>query len=242
MRTFISDKTMDAENIKIVGHRGAAGYAPENTLLSFQAAMDSGCDKVEMDIRVTKDGHAVVIHDATVNRTTNGKGPVSAKTLEEIKRLECSKEQKIPTLREVIDLCKNRIELIVELKEFGASRAVSEILEENGLTGSSLVISFDAGIVGEMKETNPKIKLGLLFKKPLFKNKLENIWKVAEEVPLDYICPRSDSLNRKMVSEAHAKGLKVFAYNVNSKDIFRKMAESGVDEICTDYPKLFTQS
>ena len=163
---------MDTENIKIVGHRGAAGYAPENTLLSFQAAMDSGCDKVEMDIRVTKDGHAVVIHDATVDRTTNGKGPVLAKTLEEIKRLECGKGQKIPTLREVVDLCKNRIRLIIELKEFGASKAVSEILEENDLTGSSLVISFDAGIVGEMKETNPQIKLGLLFKKPLFKGKL----------------------------------------------------------------------
>jgi glycerophosphoryl diester phosphodiesterase len=233
---------MDTENIKIVGHRGAAGYAPENTLLSFQAAMDSGCDKVEMDIRVTKDGHAVVIHDATVDRTTNGKGPVLAKTLEEIKRLECGKGQKIPTLREVVDLCKNRIRLIIELKEFGASKAVSEILEENDLTGSSLVISFDAGIVGEMKVTNPKIKLGLLFKKPLFKGNPGHIWKVVEEIPLDYICPRSDSLNREMVSEAHAKGLKVFAYNINSKEIFLKMAECGVDEICTDYPKLFTQS
>jgi glycerophosphoryl diester phosphodiesterase len=84
--------------------------------------------------------------------------------------------------------------------------------------------------------------LGLLFKKPLFKGKLEHFWKVVEEVPLDYICPRSDSLNRKMVSEAHAKGLKVFAYNVNSREIFRKMAECRVDEIATDYPKLFTKS
>ncbi|MEJ2247804.1 MAG: glycerophosphodiester phosphodiesterase family protein [Acidobacteriota bacterium] len=233
---------MGTENIKIVGHRGAAGYAPENTLLSFQAAMDAGCDKVEMDVRVTKDGHAVVIHDATLNRTTNGKGPVLKKTLEELRKLECGRGQKIPAFREVVDLCKNRIRLIVELKEFGASKAVSEILEEKESTSSSLVISFDAGMVREMKETNPKIKLGLLFKKPLFKDKLEHIWKVVEEVPLDYICARSDSLNRKMVSEAHAKGLKVFAYNVNSKDIFRKMAECGVDEICTDYPKLFTHS
>ena len=233
---------MDIENIRIVGHRGAAGYAPENTLLSFQAAMDSGCDKVEMDVRLTKDRHAVVIHDATVNRTTNGRGPVLKKTLEELRKLECGQGQKIPAFREVVDLCKNRIRLIVELKEFGASKAVSDILEEKESTSSSLVISFDAGIIREMKETNPQIKLGLLFKKPLFKGKLGNIWNFVEEVPLDYICPRSDSLNRKMVSEAHAKGLKVFAYNVNSEDIFRKMAECGVDEICTDYPKLFTQS
>jgi glycerophosphoryl diester phosphodiesterase len=233
---------MDIENIKIVGHRGAAGYAPENTLLSFQAAMNSGCDKVEMDVRVTKDRNTVVIHDATVNRTSNGKGPVLKKTLEELSKLECGQGQKIPTFREVVDFCKNRIHLIIELKEFEASKTVSEILQENGLVDSSLVVSFNSDILRDMKGTNPEIKLGLLFKKPLFKGKLEHIWKAVEQIPLDYICPRSDSLNRKMVSEARAKGLKVFAYNVNSIEVFGKMAECGVDEICTDYPRLFTQS
>ena len=232
---------MDTKNIKIVGHRGAAGYAQENTLLSFQKAIDSGCDKVEMDIRVTRDGHAVVIHDATVNRTTNGRGSVSSKTLEEIKILQCGQGESIPTFRETVDYCKNRISLIIELKEFGASEEVSRILEENDLTDSSLVISFDSDIIREIKEINPAIRLGLLFKKPLPAARLRSIWDFVDEVPLDYVCPRSDSLNVRMVSEAHAKGLKVFAYNVNSRKVFLKMAECRVDEVCTDYPRLFTQ-
>ena len=232
---------MDTKNIKIVGHRGAAGYAPENTLLSFQAAVDSNCDKVEMDIRVTRDGHAVVIHDATVNRTTDGKGPVSALTLADLKKLDCGQGQKIPTFQEVADFCKNRIPMIVELKEFGASEGVSRILHEDGLASSSLVISFNSDILIEMKEIQPGIRLGLVFRKPLSKSRLESIWRFSEETPLDYICPRSDALNAHMVSEAHAKGLRVYAYHVNSRRIFRKMAKCRVDEIGTDYPRRFTQ-
>jgi glycerophosphoryl diester phosphodiesterase len=225
--------------MKIVGHRGASGYAPENTLLSFQTAIDCGCDKVEMDVRVTSDGQAVVIHDKTLTRTTNGKGAVSARTLEQLKKLECAQGQKIPTLREAVDLCRNRIALILELKEAGASGAVVRILADDSLRDSTLVISFDGGLIREVKGIDPGIRVGLLFSKSLYKRNLDLLWRLAEEISLDYICPRSDALSSRMVSGAHTRGLGVYAYGVNNREVFQKMVEYGVDEIGTDFPRLF---
>ena len=119
---------------RIVGHRGAAGYAPENTLLSFQTAIDIGCDATEMDVRLSKDGEVVVIHDDGVSRVTDGTGFVDEMSLAELKKLDCPEKQKIPTLQEVIDLCKGKIDLLIELKAQGTPEKVNRIIERNKIT------------------------------------------------------------------------------------------------------------
>jgi glycerophosphoryl diester phosphodiesterase len=102
--------------MKIVGHRGAEGYAPENTLLSFEKAIELGCDRAELDVRLSKDGEIFVMHDAAVDRTTDGHGLVAEMTGDELKNLNCPSGQKIPTLQEAIDVCKGKIDLQIELK------------------------------------------------------------------------------------------------------------------------------
>ncbi|MCX6796948.1 MAG: glycerophosphodiester phosphodiesterase family protein, partial [Candidatus Doudnabacteria bacterium] len=150
--------------MEIVGHRGASGYAPENTLLSFSKAMEIGCDWVEMDIRLSKDGHAIVIHDATVDRTTNGRGLVADMTLEEIKKFNCAEKQKISSLEEVIILCQNKIKFLIELKAPGTPKVVSKIISDYKIIQDVLIISFDLKLLKEIKILNPQIKVGYLFK------------------------------------------------------------------------------
>ncbi len=229
--------------VKIVGHRGAAGYAPENTLLSFQTAIDMGCDKVEFDVRLSKDKEVVVIHDARVSRVTDGKGFVHKMTLAELKKLNCSQNQKIPTLQEVINLCKDKIDLQIELKAKGTPQVVNRIILRNNLEKNVVIISFNVGLLKEIKNLNPKLKVGLLFPKfkvsPLFKFYSQRLWRLANKIPLDFICPRYNIATKEIVNKAHQLGKSVHAYHVNNQNTGNKLMAMGVDEIGTDFPKLF---
>jgi len=126
----------------IMGHRGAAALEPENTLRSIERAIHVGVDAVEIDVHLTRDKRLVVIHDDTVDRTTNGSGTVSSFSLEEIRRLDAGKGERIPTLQEVIDLVRGKVRLVVELKEKGTEGPVSVSIRENGLLDDVYVISF----------------------------------------------------------------------------------------------------
>jgi glycerophosphoryl diester phosphodiesterase len=128
--------------INIVGHKGATGYAPENTLPSFQMAIAIGCDRAELDVRSTKDGQIVVFHDDEVSRLTNGVGLVSEMTLSELKKLDCEQGEKIPTLQEVIDVCKNKIDLQIELKADGTPELVNDIVLKNDIQDQVVITSF----------------------------------------------------------------------------------------------------
>lgn len=114
----------------IVGHKGAAGYAPENTLASFRKAIELACDRIELDVRLSKNKELVVFHDEEVSRLTNGKGFVREMTLAELKKMDCAEGEKIPTLQEVIDLAKNKIDLQIELKDDDMAALVNEIIKK----------------------------------------------------------------------------------------------------------------
>src|SRR3989338_5973953 len=125
--------------VKIVGHRCAAGYAPENTLLSFQAAIQPGCDRAELDVRISKDREVIVFHDEEVSRLTKGTGFVHELSLAELKRLNCPKNQKIPTLQEVMGFCWGKIDLQIELKTNGTPKLVAKVLSENNFTENAVI-------------------------------------------------------------------------------------------------------
>jgi len=212
--------------IKIIGHRGASGYAPENTLLSFQKAIEFGCDAIELDVRLSKDDKLVVIHDRRVDRTTNGKGSVSKMTLAEIKLLDCDKNQKVPILQEVIDICD--INLQIELKVEGTPFPVYNTIIKNNILSRTLVISFDAGLLEEIKNLDPNIKTGFLFRR-----RTRKAWKGYNS-----ICPESSIVNKEMVDKAHGLGMEVYVYNVDDKALAEYLIDWGVDGIGTDYPDL----
>ena len=222
--------------MKIVGHKGAAGYAPENTILSFQKAIELGCDRAELDVHISKDKEVIVIHDEIVDRISDGKGKVSDMTLAEIKKLNCSEGQKISTLQEVIDFCKGKIDLQIELKGKNTSQSVGELIIKNNILDSALVTSFEVDFLREIKKINHNIKTGLLLRKIN-----EGLWSLTKELSLEYICPKSTIVTKELVEEVHKLNLKVYAYHVNDKETWYKMDKLGVDDIGTDFPDLVTK-
>jgi glycerophosphoryl diester phosphodiesterase len=219
----------------IMGHRGAAALEPENTLLSIARAMEIGVDAVEIDVRLSKDKEIVVIHDSTVDRTTNGTGPVSSYALKEIKKLDAGKGETIPTLNEAIDLIGNKVRLVIELKEEGTERKVVELIKRNNLDDNVYVISFWHRLVRTVKEMDSRIKTGVLFVGcPVDAC-------IATQTSSDALVMKYTFVNRNFVEIAHKEGLKVFIWNIDDRDLLKRYADMRVDGIGTNDPRVVVE-
>jgi len=223
--------------MKIVGHKGAAGYASENTLISFRMAIAIGCDRAELDVRLTKDKQVVVFHDEEVSKLTNGIGVVSEMTLAELKKLECEQGENIPTLQEVIDVCRNKIDLQIELKSDGTPKLVNELILNNDIQDQVVITSFREHLLKDIKLINPNLKVGLLFFKA--DDVAQRIWGLVDEIPLDFLAPFSEIITQEFLDKAHSLSKTVYAYRVNDVNMGNKLKKMGVDDIGTDFPKLF---
>jgi glycerophosphoryl diester phosphodiesterase len=153
--------------IRGVAHRGYPRKFPENTLVSFQAALDYGYSHVEFDVQLSKDGVPVVIHDTSVDRVTNGTGLVKDLTLEELRRLRVGGTEQIPTLEETLDLLKDRIVADIELKQMGdlypgLEEAVLNMLKEKGMREQSIITSFDHYSIQKVRQLDKDIQIGLI--------------------------------------------------------------------------------
>lgn len=217
-----------------IGHRGASGHEPENTLRSVRRALELGAHGIEVDVR-SVDGELVVIHDATLSRTTNGRGYIARRSFIELRRLDAGRGERIPTLREVFEAVNRRGFVNVELKGRRTARMVCALIEE--FVGSSawsyddfLVSSFHRRELAQI--TNSRIRIGLLLTRPsplyYFTSRRLRAWSV--NVALRYV-------NRLFVEDAHRRGLKVFVYTVNTPADISRMRAMRVDGIFTDYPE-----
>lgn len=215
-----------------IGHRGAAGHAPENTLASFRKAIELGCDMTELDVHVCASGELVVIHDENVDRTTNSKGWVSKLNLTELKRLDAGAGEKIPTLAEVLDLLKDRIMLNIELKGLGTAEPVYKLIKETGWRNTNLTISsFNWESLTEYKQLDPEARIGVL----TFRNHQEAL-EYAEANKAYSINPYHMLLKKKLVEQAHSKGFKVFPWTPNTAKDIQNEIKKGVDGVISDYP------
>jgi len=219
-----------------IGHRGAMGYAPENTLASFAKALELGVDGIELDVHLCKSGELVVIHDARVNRTTNGKGSVLDKTLEEIKILDAGNGQHIPTLSEVLDFVNRRAIIDIELKAEGIGKSVAKVvhhyIQEQGWGKNLFMISsFDHHELMRCHNMIPEVPFG-----PLIAAKLLDYALFAQAMQADAIMPFYEFLDGEFVQDAHQRGLKVITWTVNRPDDIKKMLNFGVDGIISNYP------
>jgi glycerophosphoryl diester phosphodiesterase len=219
----------------IIGHRGAAALEPENTLLSIERAMNIGVDAVEIDVHLSKDKELVVIHDATVDRTTNGTGPVSSYTVQKIKRLDAGKGEAIPTLQEVIDFIDRRVMLVIELKEEGTERSVVDLIIQNNLFDKACVISFWHRLVKTVKEMDSRIKTGVL----LVGSPVDAC--IATQASADALVMKYSFVDREFVKIAHKKGLKVFIWNIDDQDLLKPYVDMGVDAIGTNDPRVLVK-
>lgn len=216
----------------IMGHRGAAALEPENTLLSIATAMEIGVDAVEIDVHLSKDKEIVVIHDATVDRTTNGTGAVSSYTLEEMKRLDAGKGETIPTLQEVMDLIHGKVKLVIELKDEGTEEPVVDLIQRNGLMENVYVISFWHRLVRTVKDIEGRIKTGVLFVGcPVDAS-------IAARVSADALVMKYTFVDKRFVDTAHKEGLTVFVWNIDDPRLVKPYADMGVDGMGSNDPRV----
>ena len=219
------------QDFMIIGHRGAAGYEPENTLRSFQKAREIGVDWIELDVRQTADDYLVVIHDDTVDRTTNGHGRVRDMSLAEIKNLDAGKGERVPTLQEVIAMAKGRVKMIVEIKEEGTEVAVLKAIENADLIEETIISSFFFDPIRKVKELNPGIMTaGIASKLPIEFHRLHN------EFLADTLFLRKDIVSPGIVDEAQRDGFLVCVWNIDDSREVAKYAGMGVDFISSNYP------
>lgn len=215
-----------------VGHRGARAYEPENTIRSFMKALEMGVNAIEFDVRRTRDGELVVIHDAEVDRTTNGKGLVSELTLKEIKSLSTEKGEKIPTLDEALDFLDQKVKILIELKEVGFEEKVLEAIKRRGLEDNVIIISFHEEALRRVRELNNRIEIGLIYVK--HKDPIG----AALSLRAQYLLPLYRFIHSTLIKRAHEKGLKIIAWTINTPEEAREYAMKGVDGISSDRPDI----
>lgn len=217
----------------IIGHRGAAGLAPENTLLSFRTALNLGVHMIELDIHETSDGHLVCIHDGSVERTTDGRGNVSEMTLVELKKLDAGEGQSIPLLQEVLDIAQNKMKVNIELKTLGVERKVVDLVLSRNMIHDVMVSSFFHGILPSIKELNSEMCTAILVDRPM-----HDLISYSKELGAAAINPRFSIVSREMIEEAHENSLNIYPWTVNESSKMLELLRLGVDGIFTDYPNV----
>jgi glycerophosphoryl diester phosphodiesterase len=218
-----------------IGHRGARAYEPENTIRSFKKALEIGVDAVELDVRKTKDNQLVVIHDAEVKRTTDGKGLVSELTLTEIKTFSTEKGEKIPTLKEALDFLDKKVKILIELKEAGVEKQVLTAANERGLQKNVIIVSFIEEALQKVRELDNEVETGLIYAR--HKNPL----KTALELKANYLLPLYRFTHTDNVQKAHENSLKVIVWTINNPEEVAEYAKKGVDGITSDKPDILAQ-
>ena len=250
-------ENIQQKDFKIIAHKGASGIAPENTLASFQAALDIGVDIIELDVRQTKDEEIIVFHDQFLDRTTNGMGNVHEYTLEQLKQLDAGSwfsskfsDQKIPTLKEVLDLVDGRCQVLIEIKHMDhphyhdfSDKLVDVIrLEENGFDWV-LLQSYEEKYLEEAQIYDDRIQINKMLigedSTPLLAFYIETKLKLGHgdsKGNLKTLNPEFKTLSPRRIFRMHSRGFKVFTYSVNTREDMIKMLNMGVDGIITDFP------
>ncbi len=231
-----------AAYVLAIAHRGASGYAPENTLAAFRRAVTLGVTFIETDLQLTRDAHFVAIHDETVDRTTTGQGAVQQMTLAELRRLDAGSwfgseflGERVPTLVEVLEFSrKHDVVFYLELKPggfWGGEHALISALRDSGEIQRAVVISFDPAVLQALRRIEPTVMTGLLFN-----GQLENPFESALEIGARQLAVRGDLVTPNFLIEAHKRDFQVVCWTVNNPAHMRLLAGAGVDGIMSDYP------
>lgn len=224
-----------------IGHRGAAGHAPENTLASFEKAISLGVDMVEVDVHKCLSGEIVAIHDETVNRTTNGRGVVARKSLAKLKEFKIAPKERIPTLKEVLGQIDRRVKVNIEMKVTGIAEDISNIIDEyvkdhGWFYEDFLVSSFSYYELWQLYRLNKRIRLGILVDGGI---QFDFIFfaKRIDAYSLNFrLTPFSKLFIKYFIDKAHSIGLKFFVWTVNKHSDITKLKGLKADGIISDYP------
>lgn len=244
-----------------VAHRGGSLLAPENTMAAFRNALTLGVDAIELDVHMSRDGHAIIFHDYTIEKRTDGEGNILDLDFAYLRSLNAAthflggwpQPQQIPTLREVLELAKNRVQVYIEIKlgkrngiyeryPHIAETVVNEI-RAAGMLSQALIISFDWYILTQVKEIEPRLLLGALVSDDVWAYRAEHALQLLiqqmKELSVQWINMDSTLFTDDMPHIAHENGFQLGVWTVNTVDEMRRFANLHVDSITSDRPDLF---
>ncbi len=226
------------QNCLKIAHRGASGHEPENTLLAFTKAIEFGVDIIELDVHQCASGELIVIHDATVDRTTNGTGHVQELSYEELRLLDAGNGQPIPTLNEALDLINRQAIINIELKGENTEQPVATLIDEyvqtkNWKYDNFIISSFNHHRLMAIKKILSDIQIGVLI----------------SHLPIDYAAIGQqlnayslhvwyESIDQVFIDDAHKRGIKLFAFTLDDPNQIEQLKTLGVDGIFSNYPEI----
>ena len=240
MVLFFSIGISGQETILNIGHRGAMGYEPENTIASIKKAIDLGADGFEIDVFRCLSGEIVLFHDKYLDKLTNGEGLIEKKSLTDLKKLSVlGTVNKIPTLEEVLNIINKQVFLNIELKGKNTAKASLELVEkfinQKKISSQNILFSsFDWNELEKLRELNSDVKIALITENdPLL------AIETAKKLKAFAINPNYKDLNKKNIKIIHNNDFKIYTWTVNNKRDISKMKLLKVDGIITDFPDRF---
>jgi glycerophosphoryl diester phosphodiesterase len=245
-----------------VAHRGGARLAPENTLAAFRNALTLSIDAVELDVQMSCDGHAIVFHDASLERLTDGTGNILDRDFAYLRSLDAAahfpggwpQKQQIPTLHEVLALAKSRVRTYIEIKaserdgEYGRYPGIVEAVIKDvraaHMQNQVLVMSFDWSILTTVDALDPLIETGMIVGKTEWSPSEQGVTWLIEQAKarhVDWINLEHSLFDDALLEVVHEQGLKLGLWTVNSSEDLQRFAQAGVDSLTTDRPDLFAE-
>lgn len=217
--------------VKVIGHRGAAGELPENTLKGFRYAVELGVDLVECDVHLTRDGRLVVMHDSTVDRTTNGHGAIHDLSFERIRSLDAGEGEQVPTLDEVLAVVRGRVVIEVELKGSGVEDAAVETVVAHDMADQVIFTSFSMERLARVRQLGDHYRIGAIVPNPTEFDFARAIELGAEAIAVQY-----KHLCYRIVDQAREAGLELRAWNPDTLAEQQAMIALGAEVVSTNLP------
>jgi glycerophosphoryl diester phosphodiesterase len=247
-QAFASETIGDLRKVDNVAHRGASAYAPENTIAAFDKAVEMKADYIEIDVQRSKDGELVLIHDTTVDRTTDGTGKVGDFMFEELRSLDAGSwkgeqfaGEQIPTFDEILDRYHGKIGILIEIKASelypGIEESIAEELKERNLDKPQnekiIIQSFNHKSMEKMNDLVPKVPIGVLTS-----SRADTTEQALQEFSTyaDYFNPSYGIVTEELVNQVHYLDMKIGSWTVRSQEAADFLLDMGVDAIISDYP------
>ncbi len=218
----------------IVSHAACAGHAPENTLAGVKAALEIGADAIEVDVQASADGVPILMHDLTLDRTTNGSGDLASLTWEQLSALDAGGEP-VPTFAQALDLTRGRALLVAEIKRPGCEDALADAVRGAGALDEVMVWSFLAPALEAMRQAEPRMPGSLLIA-PRSMGDWPSLRELALRLGLQAVSLPHASLNSDVVTQARRSGLAVYAWTADAESDIQRLIDLDADGIVTNYP------
>ncbi len=220
----------------VISHRACAGHAPENTLAGIRAALQIGADAIEVDVQASADGLPVLMHDQTLDRTTNDSGGLASLTLEQLQALDAGGGEPVPTFAQALEMTRGRALLVAEIKRPGCERALTDVIRAAEALADVMVWSFLPPALEAMRRAEPRVPSALLIA-PESMGNWPSMQDLALRLDLQAVSVFHLNLDAGVVAQARQRGLAVYAWTADTERDIQRLLGLGVDGIVTNYPE-----